>query len=247
MSNEAEFSRIYGGKVEIDENAVAEFWQRRAQSGANTMLQAQGSNLPAQRDQHEKNLILSLLGVKQGTKILDIGCGTGRWAAAFIEMDSISVELLGIDYVQEHIDTCETKYGHKFRFQQMSAAEIVPDELLIPPPFDVVLINGLMVYLNDASCAALVQMLPQLAAEQSTIYLRESVSLLANRLTLKEFYSEELESSYNAIYRTCDEYLQMIETVLTPAGFTISQQDRLLHDQLANRKETNQYYWLLQR
>ena len=68
------------------------------------------------------------------------------------------------------------------------------------------------------------------------------------RLTLKEFYSEELKDKYDAIYRTRDELLNVFEKTLMAAGFRITQNGFLFdEDALNNRKETAQYYFVLER
>ena len=68
------------------------------------------------------------------------------------------------------------------------------------------------------------------------------------RLTLKDFYSEELKSDYNAIYRTRDEYIKLFEDSLIPAGFSVTDEGFMFDDDsLNNRKETIQYYFILER
>lgn len=52
----------------------------------------------------------------------------------------------------------------------------------------------------------------------SQIYLRESISVMGQRLTLSNFYSEELQSEYCAIYRTPEEYLNIIRQYFPQAN-----------------------------
>lgn len=49
--------------------------------------------------------------------------------------------------------------------------------------------------------------------ENSIIYILDTISVLDTRLTLKNFYSSELESDYNAIYRTEDELLEFFKII----------------------------------
>ena len=67
-----------------------------------------------------------------------------------------------------------------------------------------------------------------------------------SRLTLKDFYSEGLQHEYNAIYRTSEEYSKLIKNFLV--GFEIINEGYMFEqDELNNRKETVQYYYILKR
>ena len=68
---------------------------------------------------------------------------------------------------------------------------------------------------------------------------------LDERLTLKDFYSEELQSDYNAIYRTRDEMMKLFDDTLLADGFRITDEGFMFDaPELNNRKETTQYYIL---
>lgn len=125
----------------------------------------------------------------------------------------------------------------------MSATELDNDKLVTKAPFDLIMTMGLMMYLNDKDSNKLIDQIINLASSKCTVYLRESVSILGKRLTLKDFYSEELKSDYNAIYRTSDEYAKCLDK-LTEHGFKLTYSDFLLNDTLANRTETNQRFWI---
>ena len=71
---------------------------------------------------------------------------------------------------------------------------------------------------------------------------------LDERLTLKNFYSDELQSDYNAIYRTRAEMMNLFEKTLLPAGFSVTDEGFMFDaSELNNRKETTQYYYILER
>ena len=71
---------------------------------------------------------------------------------------------------------------------------------------------------------------------------------MEERLTLKDYFSDELQDNYNAIYRTQQEMLKFIKDNFVQTGFDITQQDFLFkEDDLNNRKETRQYYYILER
>ncbi|MBQ7560240.1 MAG: hypothetical protein IJS99_00200, partial [Synergistaceae bacterium] len=71
---------------------------------------------------------------------------------------------------------------------------------------------------------------------------------LDERLTLKNFYSDELQSDYNAIYRTRGEIMKFFDKTFLPAGFRVTDEGFMFDSpELNNRKETTQYYYILER
>ena len=87
-----------------------------------------------------------------------------------------------------------------------------------------------------------------MVAEKETILcIREPIGI-NERLTLKEHFSEELGDTYNAVYRTRDEIFDYLNRIFISAGYVMKEEDFLFHNtDLSNRKETAQYYFLLER
>ena len=142
-------------------------------------------------------------------KVLEIGCGIGRWAEFF---HGKCASYLGLDYSENLIDIA--KKSHDFedcQFQVMSAFDIKIDELLIEPPFDVILISQVLMYINDEDLSVLINEIKGVIAEEKQVFITEPISCMDSRLTLKDFYSDELEADYNAIYRTEKEYRKFFE------------------------------------
>ena len=83
--------------------------------------------------------------------------------------------------------------------------------------------------------------------EHGIICIREPIGII-ERLTLKDFYSEELQDNYNAIYRNRLELQNFFEKTLLAKGFRIREEGFLFEeDTLNNRKETAQYYFIFER
>ena len=102
-------------------------------------------------------------------------------------------------------------------------------------------------YLNDEEVKETFRQIEHLCEQKSLICIREPIGV-TERLTLKDFYSEELDDDYSAIYRTRDEIKQIIDDVLVQKGFKILQEGFLFSEErLNNRKETEQYYYLIGR
>jgi len=239
-------NRIRDKKIEIEYDAVRDFWKKQVKNNNqySVMLQ-KDTSLAEKRDKYEKDNILPYLMADEKSRIFDVGCGTGRWAEAFKHVEYY----LGIDYVEDCIERANKLYeGYgNIKFKTMSATDIDKEKLQWAPSFNIIIINGLMVYLNDTDCENLMEKLLELADQETKFYIRESVSITGCRLSLKDFYSEELETNYNAIYRTPDEYRKWIDEHFLENGFKLTADDILLKGDLVNRVETNQYYFFLER
>ena len=106
---------------------------------------------------------------------------------------------------------------------------------------------GLQIYLNDEDICTLLRQICALCEKEAVVCMREPVAV-EERLTLKEFYSEELQENYNAIYRTCEEHMRSYRQVFEKESFKLAESDFLYKEKgLNNRKETAQYYWIYKR
>ena len=84
-------------------------------------------------------------------------------------------------------------------------------------------------------------------AKGGLFLLREPVGI-ERRLTIKEHFSDEMEQTYNAIYRTEDELMAKAKSVLYPAGFALIGSGDVYADvHLNNRAETRQRWFLFER
>lgn len=102
-------------------------------------------------------------------------------------------------------------------------------------------------YLNDRELADTLEQVETISQERTVICIREPLGI-SKRLTLKDFFSEELEDNYNAIYRTRQELRKFIDRAFLQKGFIVSQEGFLFEeDALNNRKETAQYFYMLER
>ena len=243
--------RIINDKVPINADSVSQFFEERAarfdQSHPLVSILYQDSNpaLAEARDRHEKEVILPLLHLKASDRVLDIGCGIGRWADALrgkvarYHGTDLSAGLTGIA-ARRLADQPD------FSFQALPAQENQPDRLECPPPFDLIIIAGVLAYINDDECRRVLANAAAGAGRPARIYLREPIGIQA-RLTLKNVWSEELRHEYSAIYRTVPELLEMIQTSIGQSGFRVDQNEPLLSGALANRRETSQQYFIIQR
>lgn len=255
--------RIIEEKVEIDYNKTQAFFEQRGNNGKQlenkynyVLFQDDHPQLALERDQKEKQKILPyLLEVwnrkSKGTEkvALDIGCGIGRWGEELLKHN---LHYIGIDYSEHLLSIAnETLDFQSDRVQLVHGAiqqlsDLVESEQL-KRPFDIILINGVLMYLNDTDLLHVLETVATLMDENTILYIKETVSK-EQRLTLNGFYSKELVQEYSAIYRYVGEYTSLLEEVLgDKSTMEWIASGELYEDELKNRKETVDYFYLLKR
>jgi|SRR5690554_574224 len=249
----SETGRISGQRIEIDYDATKKFFEGRcnktyASTLSTTMYQDDNPALVEQRDQTEKHIISQKINRSSILKVFDVGCGIGRWGW-FWATDNSAVQYQGIDFSQGLIDTAISEAERRgmtgLQFQQMSAVAIEPAKLAVKPPYDLTIISGLLIYLNDSDCLKMLQQIADFTAPGGQIYIREPVSV-DQRLTLNQFFSEELADDYSAIYRNVAEMRTYISQAFGKP-FRIIESGPLFSDSLEKRAQTRQYFFILQK
>jgi 2-polyprenyl-3-methyl-5-hydroxy-6-metoxy-1,4-benzoquinol methylase len=199
-------ARLYGETEDINSEKVKDFFNKRANKDVESDLSIvlfQDKENSERRNREEIALVNEKIDFSN-KKVLEIGCGIGRWAEFF---HGKCLSYLGLDYSENLIDIAEK--SHNFddcKFQVMSAFDIKIEELLIEPPFDIILISQVLMYINDEDLTVLIDEINSVIADDKQLFITEPISCMDSRLTLKDFYSDELEADYNAIYRTESEY-----------------------------------------
>ena len=244
--------RVKKQHTDIDYNKTKDFFQHRANKFQEnnpysvTMYQDNNAQLVRERNEHEIKKLIPYLEIDTESKVLDIACGIGRWADA---IPCNIAEYCGIDFSPELIQIAnERNKKDNFNFYVGSALQL--NKFLIENnkgKFNKVLLIGILMYLNDEDIAVLLHHVEQYCDEHATICIREPIGI-DERLTLKDFYSEELADNYNAIYRTRNELNQLFTKNLLSKGFSIKKEGPLFSEkELNNRSETTQYYYIIER
>jgi len=217
--------RIYEIKKDIDTDAVRRFYEKRAKLLHDSVCERNISRYStvtlneenAERwDCMEKKMILPLLDIRATDSVLDIGCGVGRWADSIIPLCG---RYVGTDFSQEMIKTCKASFGGPdYAGKDPSFLNLSFQQLLdsdeVKGTFDVVLIAGVSMYINDDDLRQGFEKMADLLSSGGRLYLWESIGV-GRRLTLDEIWSEALNSNYSAVYRTCEEYLTLLQPVLS--------------------------------
>lgn len=234
-------SRLYGDKENIDSEEVKNFFSERASRELESDLSIvlfQDKENSEQRHIEEKKLFYEHVDI-EGKKVLEVGCGIGRWAEA---LHGKCESFLGIDYTEDLIDIANESYDFDdCKFQVMSATDIKADELLIEPPFDVIIFSGVLMYINDDDIKLVFNELNKIGADDKKLFIMEPVSRMESRLTLKDFYSEGLEADYSAIYRTEEEYMELFEGL----NYNKVYSDDIFED-LSDHSETHYKFFVIE-
>lgn len=234
-------ARLYGKKEEIDTTSVKDFFDKRAEKDVENLMTITSyhdkDNL--EKRQKEEIEVISNKIDFNGKKLLEIGCGLGRWAEYFQDKCS---EYAGIDYSEKLIEIAKKNFNFpNCYFEKLSVTEIDEDKLPVKGPFDIIFITGVLIYLNDEDIKIMVDKINDITHSNSIIYIRETISVLDTRLTLKDFYSEELEVDYNAIYRTEDELLKFFKEIKNVNSIEKS----TIYADLNDFDETSYMYFIL--
>lgn len=234
-------ARLYGEKENINKENVKEFFDKRAEKEVDSLMTItsfQDKDNLDQRQLEESEILINNIDFT-GKKVLEIGCGLGRWADFFHDKCDT---YLGIDYAENLIELANENYKYdNCYFQVMSALDIDIDELIIKPPFDVIFIAGVLIYLNDEDIPKLINEINNITSKDKIIYIRETTSVMDTRLTLKDFYSNDLEVDYNAIYRTKKELLDYFNEFKN----ITSLKSEKIHETLNKHDETGYRYFIL--
>ena len=242
--------RIIHNKVDISYDKTQEFYDHRASKYneehpyISIMCQDAHPEIAEERNRIETAKILPKLELTHKSRVLDLGCGIGRWADVIPENIAY---YLGCDFSKDLIAIAEMRNKKaNFSFHVGSAVEIghycKENKIL---PFTNIIISGMMIYLNDSDVEKMFSSLDAITQKHAIVYVREAMGI-SDRLTLKDFYSEELQHNYNTIYRTRNEYREIFETYAPQ--FKIQDHGPMFDNAaLNNRKETAQFYFILRK
>lgn len=227
--------RVVGASVSLGDTQP--FFEARAARGDlpdlnKVCYQDADPELASARNEAECRFVLPLLGTDPDTtRVLDVGCGTGRWAQ---NLRGRVRSYHGVDFSPSLVELAARHLPEDpdWRVECLDARELAS----LTGPYDVILIAGVACYLDDVHVGPLIEAAHDLLAPGGVLWHREPVSLLDQRLTLRNVWSEELQATYSAVYRTPEEYRAAAEPV--PAL------DQPLWPELWNRAETGQWMWL---
>ena len=215
--------RVYGEKVNIDTVNTISFYNQRAKTiktrereYTTVLLGDKDPDFSVKWDAYEKQFILPKLKLTKEKVILDIGCGIGRWAEAVVGQCK---EYYGVDFSSEMIAVAkENIKKENCHFYKMSLVDALSDSKITARKYDIVLMTGVSMYINEEELIKCYHGLKRLAKRDTLFYFEESVGE-KERLTLNHIWSEDLKDYYAAIYRTREEYKSLIRECMKEAEF----------------------------
>lgn len=236
----------------IDPAAVENFFSERAKKAKvigslrAVIYQDKHPDLAERRDAAEKALLLPKLELHAHSRVLDIGCGTGRWTGVLAQL----VEAYhGTDFAEDFIDIARAENGaaKNVRYSVVPSKLVSLEALDTTQGFDRIIVLGLLIYLNDEDVFETLRRVTEVVTPKCRLLLREPVAI-GERLTIKEHFSDDLDQVYNAIYRTENELLLMVAGTLGQVGFTLLDSGYVYEQpEMNNRADTRQKWYLLER
>ena len=215
--------RVYGEKINIDTKNTISFYNQRAKTiktrereYTTVLLGDQDPDFSVKWDAYEKQFILPKLKLTKEKLVLDIGCGIGRWAEAVVGQCK---EYYGVDFSSEMIAVAKQNVRNNHcHFYTMSIVDALSDPKITARKYDLVLMAGVSMYINEDELKESYRLLRKLVNKDSLFYFEESVGK-KERLTLNHIWSEDLQDYYGAIYRTREEYKSLIRECMKEVEF----------------------------
>ena len=190
---------------------LKEFWNDRARkareaSAGVTVLGSFGGDTAEMEAEtrREVDLILQTMSDAQSKRLRDIGCGDGR---LLVPLAKHFGHVTGIDYAKDLLELARQRVS-----TQLSSVELVECEVTeFRPPerFDVLLLSGILPYLDDAQLEPFIRQLADWGTPQAKLFVRNSVGV-HSRINVVNQYSEKLQARYTSFYRTANELIEML-------------------------------------
>ena len=240
--------RVYGEKINIDTENTISFYNQRAKTVKNreqeyttVLLGDQDPEYAVKWDEYEKGFVLPKLMLNRNKVVLDLGCGMGRLADAV--SDKVK-EYYGVDFSSEMIAVAKQNVrNNNCHFYAMSVVDALSDPKITARKYDLVLMAGVSMYINEDELKESYRLLRNLVNKDSLFYFEESVGKI-ERLTLNHIWSEDLQDYYGSIYRTREEYKSLIDECINGAKYIEEGYMNFLDKE--EWSETSHWYALLQ-
>lgn len=250
--NTSDKTRIYGEDISINSSEVFDFWKKR--SGRElpyaynfVNFQDNHPDVVIERDRIEKKKITGLLNIREESMVLDVGCGIGRWFDSLKKTISQG-KYVGVDYTESFIRMADDRFNgfdncHFIQGDFNNLIKVLKDSGEYRR-YNNIFINGVLMYINDCDIGVCLNALNEVLSTNGIIYLKESVGL-GQRLTLQSFYSEELRAQYSVIYRTVEQYSELIYEYLK--DMSVYACGPTFTDYIDYSVETSNWFWIIKK
>jgi cyclopropane fatty-acyl-phospholipid synthase-like methyltransferase len=166
--------------------------------------------------------VFGYLGDVRDKTILDLGAGVGQWAFRFVERRARHITAVEYSPPLAEVGRREaTRRGvDNVDFVVCSAEEFTSTST-----FDIVMISGLFVYLNDDQAELLVQHLPAFCHASTIVLVRDGTGI-NGRHEINDRFSRHLHVNYSATYRTAGDF----ERMFTAQGFALNRHENMFEE-----------------
>ena len=230
--------------AELNSDVVNDFWRKRGERRPGLAFESicnleEDPERLALKIKAETERIFSLLTLSPDMRLLDLGAGCGQWAVRFAPLLK---EVVAVERVPALCEIGAAEAARRgldnIRFVNRSAEDFRSKET-----FDLVLISGLFMYLNDQQAEAVAAGVPGHLAAGGRLLLRETTCLLDQRYVIDK-YSHNLKDNYAALYRTRDEFVELFQA----RGLKLEKDGWMFDDGFVLNKftETRMRYYLFQ-
>ena len=211
----------------IDSKAVYGFWEARAKSYLDKDKTGL-SNLepdPALGDEKlhfERQVMDAYFSPHSSNVCLDLGAGHGSWSAYF------SGRVRYIDCVEYSETMIRIARGllDESNINNVTYFHSKAQEYLSDNSYDIILISGLLIYLDSIELEKLLINMTTMLAEGGRIILRDGTAREKTYI-IKDRFSETLKTNYSAFYRTSAEYI----AVFSRHGFKVLRHQNVFPDE----------------
>lgn len=159
-------TKIYNEKIEIDDNLTNDFWENRANKifGLQSVLLGSDKTGIAQkiRNENEKAIVEKILKNIENPRILDIGCGIGRWAENLKDKFDFYV---GVDFSKGFIDYAKAKFSNNLNIKFYNNSILNLDKEILSSKFNFVICTGVLMYINDKNISKILDFLKKLSSD----------------------------------------------------------------------------------
>lgn len=244
--------REFDSNIDIDYSATRRFFDQRGAKMTTVgplsavLYQDHDPELARQRSSFEFSRIApSLASGVDHARILDLGCGTGRWMEALKER---TASYIGLDFCPDFLvegrrTAATLPRAERFDFEHADLSQGLPAGIA-SRRYDVIIVSGVLIYLNDVDVRVLIEQIAMCMAPAAVLYIREPLGT-ERRLTLKDHFSSDLEANYSSVYRSLQEFKDLLSELCPAGGLRLQETGSLYPAELEKRAETRQYYFLL--
>lgn len=185
-------------------NVEKSFWEKHAKT-----YQTAFEKLPELADyihRAERRHLFRVIKPHQEMRVLDLGCGTGRWA---LEFAPFCRYVLGVDFSEGMIERAR----EEAKKRNLSNVEFLVDSLetfQTEEKFDLIILSGVLVYFDDPDIQPILQKIANFMNPGALLFSRETVGI-HRRIDVQQKFHEKVGDVYSAVYRLPSEYIRFFQ------------------------------------